>query len=78
MLCMWVLQRGHSGYGCDLAWTLCKYNLRKRYLFTLQHCCFLSIFILLCKEHCFNIVPETIKLDVLICSLNLFYSHRAA
>ena len=26
---MWVLQRGHSGDGCDLALTLCKYDLRK-------------------------------------------------
>ena len=26
---MCVLQRGHSGDGCDLASTLCKYNLRK-------------------------------------------------
>ena len=31
MLC--VLQRGHSGDGCDLASTLCKYNLRKGDLF---------------------------------------------
>ena len=23
---MWVLQRGHSGDGCDLASTLCKYD----------------------------------------------------
>ena len=29
-----VLQRGHSGDGCDLASTLCKYDLRKGdYLF---------------------------------------------
>ena len=27
--CVWVLQRGHSGNGCDLALTLCKYDLRK-------------------------------------------------
>ena len=27
--CVWVLQRGHSGDGCDLASTWCKYNLRK-------------------------------------------------
>ena len=27
--CVWVLQRGHSGDGCDLALTLCKYDLRK-------------------------------------------------
>ena len=29
MSCVWVLQRGHSGDGCDLASTLCKYILRK-------------------------------------------------
>ena len=29
MMCfMCVLQKGHSGDGCDLASTLCKYNLR--------------------------------------------------
>ena len=26
---MWVLQGGHSGDGCDLVSTLCKYDLRK-------------------------------------------------
>ena len=31
-----VLQRGHSGHGCDLALTLCKYDLRKGYLFVLS------------------------------------------
>ena len=35
--CVWVLQRGHGVYGCDLASTLCKYDLRKgdllKYLF---------------------------------------------
>ena len=29
MSCVWVLQRGHSGYGCDLASTFYKYDLRK-------------------------------------------------
>ena len=29
---MWVLQRGHNGDGCDLASTLCTYDLRKRAL----------------------------------------------
>ena len=29
MLCVWLLQRGHSGDGCDLASTLYKYDLRK-------------------------------------------------
>ena len=33
---MWVLQRGHSGYGCDLASTLCRYDLRKGDLFVLR------------------------------------------
>ena len=36
MLCGWVLQRGHSGDGCDLASTLCKYDLRKGNLFVLS------------------------------------------
>ena len=35
MSCMWVLQRGNSGDGCDLASTLCKYDLRKGDLFVL-------------------------------------------
>ena len=35
-LCVWVLQRGHSGDGCDLASTLCKYDLRNGDLFVLS------------------------------------------
>ena len=31
-----MLQRGHSGDGCVLASTLCKYTLRKCYLFVLS------------------------------------------
>ena len=31
-----MLQRGHSGDGCVLASTLCKYDLRKRDLFVLS------------------------------------------
>ena len=31
-----MLQRGHSGDGCDLASTLCKYDLRKGYLLVLS------------------------------------------
>ena len=27
--CVWVLQRGHSSDGCNLASALCKYDLRK-------------------------------------------------
>ena len=33
MLCVSVSQRGYSGDGCDLALTLCKYDLRKGDLF---------------------------------------------
>ena len=36
MSCEWLLQRGHSGDGCDLASTLCKYDLRKGDLFVLS------------------------------------------
>ena len=36
MVCVWVLHRGHSGDGCDLASTLCKYDLRKGDLFVLS------------------------------------------
>ena len=35
MCCMRVLQRGHSGDGCVLASTLCKYDLKKGDLFAL-------------------------------------------
>ena len=33
---MWMLQRGHSGDGCVLASTLCKYDLWKGDLFVLS------------------------------------------
>ena len=36
MSCVWMLQRGHSGDVCDLASTLCKYDLRKGDLFVLK------------------------------------------
>ena len=36
MSCVWVLQRGHSSDGCDLASTLYKYDLRKGDLFVLS------------------------------------------
>ena len=36
MSCVGVLKRGHSGDGCDLASTLCKYDLRKGDLFGLS------------------------------------------
>ena len=31
-----MLQRGHSGDGCDLASTLCKFDMRKSDLFVLS------------------------------------------
>ena len=31
-----LLQRGHSGDICDLTSTLCKYDLRKSYLFVVK------------------------------------------
>ena len=33
---MWVLQSGHSGDVCDLASTLCNYDLRKGVLYVLS------------------------------------------
>ena len=36
MSCVWLLQRGHSGDGCVLASSLCKYDLRKGNLFVLS------------------------------------------
>ena len=36
MSCVLMLQRGHSGDGCVLASTLCKYELRKEDLFVLS------------------------------------------
>ena len=36
MSCVWMLQGGHSSYGCVLASTLCKYDLRKGDLFVLS------------------------------------------
>ena len=36
MSCVWMLQRGHTGDGCVLASTLCKYDLRKGDLFVLS------------------------------------------
>ena len=36
MSCVWVLQKGHSGNGCDLASILCLYELRKGDLFVLS------------------------------------------
>ena len=29
MSCVWMSKKGHSGDGCVLASTLCKYDLRK-------------------------------------------------
>ena len=36
MWCVYVLQRGHSGDVCTIASTLCKYDLRKGYIFVMS------------------------------------------
>ena len=36
MSCVLMLQRGHSGDGCDFVSTLCMHDLRKRDLFVLS------------------------------------------
>ena len=36
MSCVWVLQKGNSGDGCNLASTLCTYDLTKGDLFALS------------------------------------------
>ena len=36
VLCVWVLQNGQSGDVCDLASSLCKYDLRTGYLFVVS------------------------------------------
>ena len=36
MSCVWMLQRGNRSYGCVLASTLCKYDLRKGDLLVLS------------------------------------------
>ena len=53
MSCVWMLQRGNSGYGCVLASTLCKYDL-----FVLSwarvrrvRCGSLSSMLLMCAEY---------------------------
>ena len=35
-MCVWMLQRGHSGDGCVMASTLCKSDLRKGDWFVLS------------------------------------------
>ena len=60
MSCAWVLQRGHSGDGCDLASTLCKYDLRKGDLFVLSWARVRSILLLPLVARCL----ETIDLCI--------------
>ena len=68
MSCAWVLQRGHSGDGCDLASTLCKYDLRKGDLFVLSWVRVRSILLLPLVARCL----ETI--DVCIWRMFVFIS----
>ena len=46
---VWVLQRGHSGDGCDLVSTLCNYDLRKGDSFVLSSE-FISSELLMCSR----------------------------
>ena len=67
-----VLQRGHSGDGCDLASTLCRYDLRNGDLFVLswarmrrvRHSILLLPFVARCLE----------TIDVCIWSMFVFMS----
>ena len=63
MSCVWMLQRGHSGDGCVLASTLCKYDLSKKDLFVLSWARIqrmrrksLSSELLICSEDMHNIL----------------------
>ena len=54
---MWMLHKGHSGDGCDLASTLCRYDSRKGDLqshdcLVGSHACLL-LFTLSCCSECF-------------------------
>ena len=53
--CVWLLQRGHSDDGCDLASTLCMYYLRKVDLFVL------------CWERVRRVMRESISLELIMC-----------
>ena len=48
MSCMWVLPRWHCGDGCDLASTLCKYDLRNGDLFVLSWARVRRVSLLMC------------------------------
>ena len=82
-----MLQRGHSGDGCGLASTLCRYELRKGDLFVLSWAMvrqvsrgFTSSELLMCGGSVRSILllplvarcPETI--DVCICRMYVFMS----
>ena len=54
---MWVLQRGHSGDGCVLASTLCKYDLRKGH----HHHVVLSNYLLPSLYACLSCIVELYK-----------------
>ena len=47
-----MLQKGHNGYGCDLASTLCKDGLRKGDLFVLSWTCKYWSHIMLSQSQC--------------------------
>ena len=61
---MWVLQRRHSGDGCDLASPLCKYDLRKGDLFVLS-------WARVRRVRCRSISSELLMCGVGVCSILL-------
>ena len=62
-----MLQWGHSGDGCVLAVTLCKYTLRKGDLFVLSWASVRRRELLMCGGVVRSIVPRCIKtIDVCI------------
>ena len=73
MSCVWVL---HSGDGCDLASTLCKYDLRKRDLFVLSWAMVrrgsISSELLMCAEVCAVFCYYLLWLDVCIWRIFVF------
>ena len=60
MSCVCVLQRGHSGDGCDLVSTLYKYDVRKGDLFDLSW------------ARVRQVRQESISIELLMCGADVF------
>ena len=59
-----MLQRGHSADGCDLASTLCKYDLRKGNLFDLS-----SARVRRVRRGSFSLVHRRLHVDSIVDSM---------